>query len=152
VCIVRAPLAGVLLLIALFAMRQAAHAECSPAPAGGAYFVTDREPVGGEQLFSGERGLTKSRDAVVTRGVIVAATGKRDQPCSSEKAFFAALSLSFAPKGARQGPALHSRILHTVPRGDHRCDRDSPRAPLCGTADRVFMAGEGHEPACVRQG
>lgn len=148
----RAPLAGVLLLIALFAMRQAAHAECSPAPAGGAYFVTDREPVGGEQLFSGERGLTKSRDAVVTRGVIVAATGKRDQPCSSEKAFFAALSLSFAPKGARQvllyihGYYTPFRAAITDAIAIHRGLR------FAGPLIVLFMAGEGHEPACVRQG
>jgi len=99
----RACLAAVALLVALLALPQTALAACTRAPADGAYFVTDREPVGGDQLFSGERGLTKGREAIVTRGVIMEqGGGYREQRCSSEKAFFTALSQSFAPKGARQ--------------------------------------------------
>ncbi|MBC5801289.1 MAG: alpha/beta hydrolase [Candidatus Eremiobacteraeota bacterium] len=98
----RTSLAAVTLLVAVFALRERAWAECTRAPADGAYFVTDREPVGGDQLFSGERGLTKDRDAIVTRGVISGKDERREQRCSSERAFFAALAQSFTPKDARQ--------------------------------------------------
>jgi esterase/lipase superfamily enzyme len=80
---------------------ETALAECGRAPADGAYFVTDREPISGSQLFSGERGLTKNRDAIVTRGVMVGADAAREQRCSSERSFFA-LSQSLTPKGARE--------------------------------------------------
>ncbi len=99
---VRTSLTAFTLVVAVLALRATALAECTKAPAGGAYFVTDREPVGGTQLFSGERGLTKNRDAIVTRGVMVSADAAREQRCSSERAFFAALSQSLTPKRARE--------------------------------------------------
>jgi esterase/lipase superfamily enzyme len=97
----RPALLAVCVLTAIGALTSAASAECARAPAENAlYFVTDREPVSSEQLFTGERGIKPSRDAVVTRGVIVESGDGtlREDRCSSEKAFLAVLGQSLTGK------------------------------------------------------
>ena len=75
-----------------------AKACAAPAGSGRAFFVTDREPVGGAQLFSGERGLTKGHDAIRTWGTIADPVGTgTEQRCANETTFFAALSKAMTP-------------------------------------------------------
>jgi esterase/lipase superfamily enzyme len=81
------------------AVRSPAAADCAQAPVANAvYFVTDRARIDGDQFFSGERGITASRDAVVTRGIMLEKGDGtyREDRCSSESAFIAALAKSVA--------------------------------------------------------
>jgi len=93
------------LLVATFACFVAcaaasAHvraASCADAnTAESTLYVTDREPVSGDPLFSGERGLTKNREAVISTGVISTPVERRTlAPCPSNDAFFAAMAKRF---------------------------------------------------------
>ncbi|MDQ2859057.1 MAG: alpha/beta hydrolase [Candidatus Eremiobacteraeota bacterium] len=89
---------------ALCATGRAALADCSrPGNAAEVFFITDREPVSDAQLFSGERGLTKTRDAIVSRGIIWnAAERKTLRSCASEKSFLSALKSGFSSQRGRQ--------------------------------------------------
>ena len=77
----------------------AATVPCSAKPRDGrVFFVTDREPVGGDQLYSGERGLTKTRDPIVSWGTIgTPVDAANERRCASEAAFFAAFSKNLTP-------------------------------------------------------
>ncbi|MBV8530354.1 MAG: alpha/beta hydrolase [Candidatus Eremiobacteraeota bacterium] len=79
-----------------------ARAECV-ASAGSVFFVTDREPLSDNQLFSGEWGTDAQHHAVITAGVISAPVNKANESrCSSQQAFIEALKTQFDPKRPHQ--------------------------------------------------
>ncbi|MBV8154682.1 MAG: alpha/beta hydrolase [Candidatus Eremiobacteraeota bacterium] len=79
-----------------------ARADCV-ARAGSIFFVTDRQPLDDNQLFSGEWGTDANHHAVITSGVISAPLDKSNESrCSSQAAFFKALRSQFDPKRPRQ--------------------------------------------------
>jgi esterase/lipase superfamily enzyme len=89
---------------ALVICRAPALADCSPSLAAGSiFFVTDREPLDDNQLFSGERGYDSNRKAIITMGTISAPPSKANETrCSSRAAFFKALGGSFPAGKPRQ--------------------------------------------------
>ncbi|MEO6913463.1 MAG: alpha/beta hydrolase [Candidatus Baltobacteraceae bacterium] len=84
--------------------RLPALADCQPAQSlPGVFFVTDRQPLSDEQLFSGERGFTQARSALVSRGVVSSPVSKRtERRCSTDAAFLNALGKNFDSKRGRQ--------------------------------------------------
>jgi esterase/lipase superfamily enzyme len=79
-----------------------ASAECVAHP-GSIFFVTDREPLDDNQLFSGEWGTDAGHNPVITAGVISAPVDKANESrCSSQQAFVDALRSRFDPKRPRQ--------------------------------------------------
>ena len=75
-------------------------ASCTSVPvAGSVLYVTDRAPVDGTPLFSGERGYTKDRGALVSTGAIgTPAERSTLAPCDSNDAFLAATGKRFKGK------------------------------------------------------
>ncbi len=84
--------------------RLPALAACQPPPnTPGVFFVTDRQPLSDDQLFSGERGLTSTRTAIVSRGVVSSPASKRtERRCSTEASFFGAIAKKFDNKRGQQ--------------------------------------------------
>lgn len=79
-----------------------ARAECVAKP-GSVFFVTDREPLDDNQLFSGEWGTDANHQPVITAGVVSLPVAKANESiCSSKKAFIDALRSQFDPKRPRQ--------------------------------------------------
>ena len=79
-----------------------ARAECVAKP-GSIFFVTDREPLHDNQLFSGEWGTDANHKPIITAGVLTAPPNKANEArCSSQQAFINALRSQFAPKRPRQ--------------------------------------------------
>jgi esterase/lipase superfamily enzyme len=79
-----------------------ARAECV-ASAGSIFFVTDREPLNDNQLFSGEWGTDANNNPVITAGVISAPVNKSNESrCSSQQALIKAVKSQFVPKRPRQ--------------------------------------------------
>ncbi len=93
----------VLALAASLSLAAPAGADCTPRTSAHVFFVTDRQPLGDAQLFSGERGLNKDRDAILTYGTL-APPARREtlRLCASEKAFLAALKTGFDAKRGRR--------------------------------------------------
>ncbi len=97
--LVRLGLAIVFTTAAFAAAGRAARADCDGAPKGDVFFVTDRAPLDDDQLFSGERGLTAARDAILTYGMIgVPPSRKTMSICSSQAVFLKALGKRFEGK------------------------------------------------------
>lgn len=98
----RATISMALFLLALGSLP--ALAACQTAVSvPSVFFVTDREPLKDDQLFSGQRGQSPDGDALITRGLLSSPVGKRSERlCSTEAAFFAALTKSFDLKRGRQ--------------------------------------------------
>lgn len=79
-----------------------ARAECVASP-GSIFFVTDRQPLDDNQLFSGEWGTDAAHQPIITAGVISAPVNKANESrCSSQQAFIGALKSQFVPKRPRQ--------------------------------------------------
>ena len=79
-----------------------AQAECVAKP-GSIFFVTDREPLDNNQLFSGEWGTDANHNPLITTGVISAPVDKANEArCSSKQALIQAISSQFVPKRPRQ--------------------------------------------------
>ncbi|MBV8244690.1 MAG: alpha/beta hydrolase [Candidatus Eremiobacteraeota bacterium] len=79
-----------------------ARAECGARP-GSILFVTDREPLADDQLFSGEWGTDTKHDPIITTGVVSAPVNKANESrCSSQQAFMKAVRSQFDPKRPRQ--------------------------------------------------
>lgn len=92
-------------LAALLTLARApASADCTTGiTAKTVFFVTDRQPLNDDQLFSGERGLGKDRRPIVTRGTLSAPVGKKtERRCASVASFNSALSTQFDAKRGRQ--------------------------------------------------
>lgn len=95
------PLALCALGLTLF-LGAPARAECL-ASHGSIFFVTDREPLNDNQLFSGEWGTDANHKAVITTGVLSAPVNKANESrCSSQPSFIKALKTQFDPKRPRQ--------------------------------------------------
>jgi esterase/lipase superfamily enzyme len=90
-------LIALLFACALVGTGRAALADCDTRPTPGSIvFVTDREPVGGTYLFSGERGKTSDRRPIITYGTASpTASGPAVTVCSSRAAFENALRKRF---------------------------------------------------------
>ena len=101
---VRVFIASFALLGGLLVTSAAVSADCKPPPKQAhLFFVTDRAALDDDQLFSGERGLTKERDAIVTRGVITQPVNRKAVlRCNSRSEFLASLQSDFDPKRGRQ--------------------------------------------------
>ena len=85
-----------------FYMSASASAECV-AKHGSIFFVTDREPLDDNQLFSGEWGTDARGEALITAGVLSEPIDKSNESrCSSRDAFINAIRTQFAPKRPRQ--------------------------------------------------
>ena len=83
-------------------LRAPARAECVVSP-GSIFFITDRQPLNDDQLFSGEWGTDANHNPVITAGVISAPISKANESrCSSQQAFIAAVRSQFDPKRPRQ--------------------------------------------------
>lgn len=83
-------------------LSAVAQAECVSKP-GSIFFVTDREPLDDNQLFSGEWGTDARHNPLITAGVISAPVDKADEArCSSQQALIKAMSSQFVPKHPRQ--------------------------------------------------
>ena len=79
-----------------------ARAECVARP-GSILFVTDREPLDDNQLFSGEWGTDANHNPIITAGVISAPVKKANESrCSPKQAFIKAVKAQFEPKHPRQ--------------------------------------------------
>ncbi|MBV9333843.1 MAG: alpha/beta hydrolase [Candidatus Eremiobacteraeota bacterium] len=97
-----------LLILAISALalalcvRAPARAECVASP-GSIFFVTDRQPLDDNQLFSGEWGTDANHNPIITAGVLSAPINKANESrCSSQQAFIAAIRSQFDPKGPHQ--------------------------------------------------
>ena len=78
-----------------------ASAECVAKP-GSIFFVTDREPLSDDQLFSGEWGSAHGKP-LITAGVLSEPVSKSNESrCSSREAFIKAIKTQFVPKRPRQ--------------------------------------------------
>lgn len=87
-----------LLAMALMAgMAAAARADCASRANYGAgiVFVTDREPLGDDRLFGGERARGSDPDDVVTTGTLTAPTPAGTRGCTSRLSFYQALNHRF---------------------------------------------------------
>jgi esterase/lipase superfamily enzyme len=79
-----------------------AQAECVSKP-GSIFFVTDREPLDDNQLFSGEWGTDANHHPVITTGVISAPVDKANESrCSSKQALIKAIGSQFVKNRPRQ--------------------------------------------------
>ncbi|MBV8637502.1 MAG: alpha/beta hydrolase [Candidatus Eremiobacteraeota bacterium] len=79
-----------------------ASAECVARP-GSIFFLTDREPLNDNQLFSGEWGTDANHKAIITAGVVSAPVNKANESrCSTRQAFIKAVKSAFDPKRPRQ--------------------------------------------------
>jgi esterase/lipase superfamily enzyme len=93
---------GICALGLMLYLGAPARAECV-ARAGSIFFVTDREPLDDNQLFSGEWGTDANDNPVITAGVISAPVDKANESrCSTQQAFIKALRSQFDPKRPRQ--------------------------------------------------
>jgi esterase/lipase superfamily enzyme len=91
-----------LALCLLVALRAPAFADCQ-ASSTNILFVTDREPLEDEQLFSGERGIASNRHQIISRGVIGPSVDRASQRlCSSKDVFYKQVSTQFYPQRGRQ--------------------------------------------------
>lgn len=97
-----------LVLLVVYALGLAlyfsapAAAECV-ASSGSIFFVTDRQPLDDNQLFSGEWGTDANHNPVITTGVISAPVNKANESrCSSQEALVKAITSQFDPKHPRQ--------------------------------------------------
>ncbi|MBV9056181.1 MAG: alpha/beta hydrolase [Candidatus Eremiobacteraeota bacterium] len=98
----RLVLFGVCALGFLLYLCTPARAECV-ARTGAIFFVTDREPLDDNQLFSGEWGTDAKHNAIISAGVLSAPVNKRNESrCSSQQAFINAVKSQFDPKRPRQ--------------------------------------------------
>ncbi|HTA39293.1 MAG TPA: alpha/beta hydrolase [Candidatus Acidoferrales bacterium] len=98
----RVALLGLCALGLLLFLCAPARAECVAKP-GSVFFVTDREPLDDNQLFSGEWGTDANDKAIVTSGVISGPVEKaNEQRCSSKEAFIKAVRSAFVPNRPRQ--------------------------------------------------
>lgn len=98
----RVALFGLCALGLAFFLCAPANAECVAKP-GSIFFVTDREPLDDNQLFSGEWGTDAKHNPVITAGVISGAVDKAGESrCSSKQAFIKAIQSQFIPKRPRQ--------------------------------------------------
>jgi esterase/lipase superfamily enzyme len=87
--------------LALF-LCAPANAECVAKP-GSVFFVTDRQPLDDDQLFSGEWGTDSHHNAIITAGVISSPVDKANESrCSSSAALIKAIKTQFDPKRPRQ--------------------------------------------------
>jgi esterase/lipase superfamily enzyme len=82
---------------------------CAPAAAkcvashGSIFFVTDREPLDDNQLFSGEWGTDANHKPIITAGVLSAPINKANESrCSSQQAFIEAVRSQLVPKHPHQ--------------------------------------------------
>lgn len=83
-------------------LSPSARAECVAKP-GSVFFVTDREPLSDEQLFSGEWGSDAHGKALITAGVLTAPVNRSTlSRCSSRAALINAIRMQFNPKRPRQ--------------------------------------------------
>jgi esterase/lipase superfamily enzyme len=83
-------------------LRAPAQAECIATP-GSIFFVTDREPLDDNQLFSGEWGTDANHNPLITTGVISAPVDKAAEArCSTKQALINAIRSQFVPKLPRQ--------------------------------------------------
>ncbi|HEY1429068.1 MAG TPA: alpha/beta hydrolase, partial [Candidatus Tumulicola sp.] len=95
-------LLGLTLLGLTIALSAPARAECVARP-GSVFFVTDREPLDDNQLFSGERASEVHNASVITAGVISDPVDKASESrCSSQQALIKAVRSQFDPKRPRQ--------------------------------------------------
>ncbi len=95
-------------LFALFALGltfflcASAKAECVAKPES-IFFVTDREPLDDNQLFSGEWGTDAHHNPLITTGVISAPVDKANEArCSTKQALINAIRSQFVPNRPRQ--------------------------------------------------
>jgi esterase/lipase superfamily enzyme len=93
---------GIFILGLLLYFCAPASAECVARP-GSIFFVTDREPLNDDQLFSGEWGTDANHNAIITAGVLTAPINKANESrCSSREALIKAVRSAFDPKRPRQ--------------------------------------------------
>lgn len=93
---------GVCALGFLLLLCAPASAECV-ARSGSIFFVTDRQPLDDNQLFSGEWGTDANHNAVITTGVISAPVNKANvSRCTGRQALINAIKSRFKPKQPRQ--------------------------------------------------
>src|SRR6185437_13485618 len=79
-----------------------ARAECAAKPES-IFFVTDRQPLDDNQLFSGEWGTDANHQPVITAGVLTEPVDKANESrCSSRQAFIHALKSQFKAGRPRQ--------------------------------------------------
>ncbi len=98
----RLVLLGTCALVLALLFCRPASAECIARP-GSIFFVTDREPLNDNQLFSGEWGTDARHNAIITAGVISAPVNKANESrCSSQQALIGAIRSQFDPKRPRQ--------------------------------------------------
>ena len=93
---------GVVALALLLFLCAPASAECAAKP-GSVFFVTDRQPLDDNQLFSGEWGTDANHKAVITSGVISEPVNKSNESrCTSRQALIDAIKAQFPAKRPRQ--------------------------------------------------
>lgn len=98
----RVVLFALLALGLTFFLCAPAQAECVAKP-GSIFFVTDREPLDDNQLFSGEWGTDANHNPLITTGVISAPVDKANEArCSTKQALINAIGSQFTPKHPRQ--------------------------------------------------
>ncbi len=98
----RVVLFGICVLGITLFLHAPASAECAARP-GSIFFITDREPLNDNQLFSGEWGTDANHKPVITAGVISVPVNKTNESrCSSQRAFISAVRAGFEPKRPRQ--------------------------------------------------
>lgn len=86
----------------LLFLSAPASAQCAVRP-GSIFFVTDRQPLDDNQLFSGEWGTDARHHPVITAGVLSAPVSKANESrCSSKQAFINAIKSQFKPNRPRQ--------------------------------------------------
>lgn len=83
-------------------LHSTARAECAARP-GSIFYITDRQPLSDDQLFSGEWGTDANHQPVITTGVVWDPVAKTSElRCSSQQAFLKAIKSEFDPKRPRQ--------------------------------------------------
>ncbi len=101
-CLSRLALFGICMLGLGLYLSVPAYAGCVAKP-GSIFFVTDRQPLEDNQLFSGEWGTDANHQPVVTAGVISNPINKANESrCSSRKAFIDAVRSQFKRSRPRQ--------------------------------------------------
>lgn len=91
--------------VAFFALTGGvALADCAKAAVTGTVlFVTDRQPLPDDQLFSGERGMSSNRVPIITSGVVSNPVDKKHAiRCVSKTGFFGAIQKRFDKKQGRE--------------------------------------------------
>lgn len=95
-------LAGICTLGLMVYLSVPARAECV-ATTGSIFFVTDRQPLDDNQLFSGEWGTDAHHKPIITAGVISAPVNKSNESrCSTRQAFINAVKSQFVKDRPRQ--------------------------------------------------